>query len=162
MPGLVVPTHAVVIQGKVERVEMKVGGAATPAKMLPGTLVVVDTNDNEIMEAGAKAHGILGIIDVDAEHDIGDPYDNGDDTAGDNVPVIVPQAGAFVALTLVTGGSVVQGTTLVSAADGEVKEAEVQTLGGQGDIVGIAWETVTTNIRFIVLWCFTPEAKAAT
>ena len=162
MPGLVVPLHQVLIQGKVERVEMKVGATATPAKMLPGTLVILDTNENEIMEAGAKAHGILGIIDVDAEHDIGDPYDNGDGTVGDNVPIIVPQSGAFVALRLLANEDIIQGDTLVSAADGLVAEAAIAALGSQGDIVGIGWDTsnVATEARIIVLWCYTPEGKA--
>ena len=165
MPGLIVPTHAIVIHGKVERVEMKVGANATPAKMLPGTLVILDTTENEVMEAGAAAHGILGIIDVDAEHDIGDPYDNGLGTVGDNVPIIVPQSSAFVALRLLASEDIIQGDTLVSSTDGVVAEAAVAALGSQGDIVGMAWDTsasVAAEVRIIVLWCYTPEGKAIT
>lgn len=163
MPGLQLPDHRIVIAGEVIRVEMKVGDNATVAKMLPGTLVILDTTENEVKEAGAAAHGILGIIDVDSEHDIDDPYDNGDGTVGDNVPIIVPQSGAFVRLRLLASENIIQGDTLVSGADGVVAEAAIATLGGQGDIVGIAWDTsagIAEEVPIIVLWCYTPEGKA--
>lgn len=93
MPGISLPLHAVLAHGKAEILEMKVGANATAAKMIPGALVILDTTENEVKEAGAKAHGILGVIDVDATHDIGDAY-----AVGDNIPIIVPHNGSIVAL----------------------------------------------------------------
>ena len=158
MPGLSLPAHQVLIQGKAERVEVKVGANATAAKMIPGALVILDTTENEVQEAGAKAHGILGIIDVDPTHDIGDAY-----AVGDNISIIIPQAGCFVALTMLANEDLVQGDRLVSAANGEVAEQAVGTMGSQGDIIGLAWDTVSgaAAVRFIALWCYTPEVAAA-
>lgn len=162
MPGLVVPTNQVMAQGTAERFEMKVGANATPAKMLPGTLVILDTTLNEVKEAGAKAHGILGIIDVDHEHTIGDPYDNGDASVGDNVPIIVPHSGSIVSLMFLANENFAQGDALVSAADGKVAEVAVAALGSQGDIIGNAWctEAGAADKRVLVRWNYCPEGAA--
>jgi|GEM_PF-2790902 len=162
MPGLVVPTNQVMCLGKAFRVEMKVGANATPAKMLPGFLVILDTTLDQVKEAGAKAHGILGVIDVDAEHTIGDPYDNGDDSVGDNVPILIPYDGSILALMFLANEDLVQGDTVVSAADGKIAEAAVAALGSQGDIVGYAWctESGAADKRVLIRWHLTPEGKA--
>ena len=157
MPGLSLPAHQVMVQGKAERFEMKVGANATAAKMIPGALVILDTNENEVKEAGAKAHGIFGIIDVDPTHDIGDAY-----AVGDNITILVPRNGSIVALIFLANEDFIQGDTLVSAANGLVAEAAVAALGSQGDIVGYAWctESGAADKRVMVRWHLTPEGKA--
>lgn len=157
MPGLEVPAHQVLVQGKAEHFEVKVGANATAAKMIPGALVILDTTLNEVKEAGAAAHGILGIIDVDATHDIGDTY-----AVGDNIPIIMPHAGSIVALIFLANEDFAQGDSLVSAANGLVAEAAIAALGSQGDIVGIAWctEAGAADKRVLVQWHLCPEGKA--
>lgn len=159
---IILPTNAVLIYGEATRVEMKVGANATVAKMIPGALVILDTNENEVKEAGAKAHGILGIIDVDHEHTIGDPYDNGDGSVGDNVPILIPNEGTFVALIMLANEDLIQGDVLVSAANGLVAESAIAALGSQGDIVAIAWDTCSAaaDTRIVARWCYCPEGKA--
>lgn len=157
MPGLTVPAHQVMCQGEAERFEMKVGANATAAKMIPGALVILDTNENEVKEAGAKAHGILGVIDVDATHDIGDNY-----AVGDNIPILVPHHGSIVALIFLANEDLIMGDTLVSAANGLVAEIAVAALGSQGDIVGTAWctESGAADKRVLVRWSLCPEGAA--
>jgi len=157
MPGLEVPAHQVMCLGKAFRVEMKVGANATAAKMIPGCLVILDTTINECKEAGAAAHGILGVIDVDATHDIADAY-----AVGDNIPILIPYAGSILALTFLANENFAQGDSLVSAANGLVAEAAIAALGSQGDIVGIAWctEAGAADKRVLVQWHLCPEGKA--
>lgn len=152
------PVGQVLIHGPALRVELKVGANATPAKMIPGALVIYDAAEGSVKEAGAKAHGILGVIDVDPTHDIGDNY-----TVGDNIPIIVPGQGCFLALILLANEDVIPGDRLVSAANGLVAEQAVGAMGGQGDVVGIAWDTsaVAADARIVVLWNYSYEPAAA-
>lgn len=155
---IVLATNQVVIYGEYTRTEMKVGANATAAKMIPGALVILDTNEGEVKEAGAKAHGILGIIDVDATHKIGDNYE-----VAENIPILLPNEGTFVALIMLASEDLIQGDRLVSAANGLVAEQAVGAMGSQGDIVGLAWDTCSaaSDTRIVVRWAYTPELAAA-
>lgn len=155
---IVLASHKVLIYGEAARVEMKVGANATAAKMIPGALVILDTNEGEVKEAGAKAHGILGVIDVDPTHDIGDNY-----AVGDQIPILLPNEGSFVALIMLANEDLIQGDRLVSAANGLVAELAVAAMGSQGDIVALAWDTCSAaaDTRIVARWCYTPEPAAA-
>lgn len=154
---IILPTNQVLIYGDALKVEMKVGANATAAKMIPGALVILDTVENSVKEAGAKAHGILGVIDVDPTHDIDDNYE-----VADNIPILIPNEGTFVALIMLANEDLIQGDTLVSAANGLVAEAAIAALGSQGDIVATAWDTCSAaaDTRIVARWCYCPEGKA--
>jgi len=156
--NLQLPAHAVLIYGDVLRLDLKVGANATAAKMIPGALVIYDAVEGSVKEAGAKAHGILGVIDVDPTHDIGDTY-----AVAATVPIIVPAPGSFLALTLLANEDVIPGDRLVSAANGVVAEQAVGAMGAQGDVIGLAWDTsaVAQDARIIVLWSPSYEPAAA-
>lgn len=158
MPSINVPAHAVLIYGDVLRITLKVGANATAAKMIPGALVIYDAVEGSVKEAGAKAHGILGVIDVDPTHDIGDNY-----AVGAAIPILCPAPGAFLALILLANEDVIQGDRLVSALNGLVAEQAVGAMGSQGDVIGIAWDTsaVAQDARIIVLWSPSYEPAAA-
>ena len=53
--GIVKPSNQIVAAGDPLTVEMEVGANATPAKMLPGRVVIFDAADQTVKEAGAKA-----------------------------------------------------------------------------------------------------------
>lgn len=138
-------------------VEMTVGANATAAKMVPGAFVILDTNSNEVKEAGAKAHGVIGLIDVDATHKVTDNY-----AVGDPIPIIVGPNGIFVMVLALANENFVQGDTLVTAANGLVAEQAIAALGSQGDVVGEAWEAwnVASDELILARLCIVPEGKA--
>jgi len=156
--SLVKATNQIIVFGEFKKVEMKVGANATAAKMIPGTLVIRDTNDNQVKEAGAKAHGIFGVIDVDPTHGMSDNY-----ALGENIPILVPLNGSFLMIRIAANENVTQGDTMVSAADGLIAAHAVGAMGSQGDIVGQVWETwnVAAIEHVLVKWLYTPELKAA-
>ena len=100
-----------------------VGANATAAKMIPGTVVCFDTNDNEVKECGAQdvsgnAAAPLGILGYEASPLAFKPatrdtaYALGDHVAIHNTP------GMRFRGRLATGQTVVPGTKLKVAADG--------------------------------------------
>lgn len=157
-PALInLPTNQVLIYGPANRLEMKVGANATEAKMIPGAIVVYDAAEGSVKEAGAKARDVLGIIDVDPTHKIGDTY-----AVAENIPILVPLNGTFVALIFLANENFVPGDTLVTGASGTVAEIAVAALGSQGDVVAQAWDTESgaANVRVICKWLHCPEGAA--
>lgn len=154
---IVLPTDKVLIYGEATRVELVVGANATAAKMIPGCIVIYDAAEGAVKEAGAKANDVLGIIDVDATHDIDDTY-----AVGDQVPILIPNSGSFVALIFLANEDFTQGDTLVTGASGTVAEIAVAALGSQGDIVATAWkaEAGAANVRVVCRWNLCPEGAA--
>lgn len=155
---IILPNDKVLIYGEATRVELKVGANATAAKMIPGALVIYDAAEGSVKEATTKSTGILGIIDVDGTHDIDDAY-----AVGDQIPILLPNEGSFVALIALANEDLIQGDKLVGGAFGTVAELAVGALGTQGDIVGLAWDTFSAaaNARIVVRWCYTPGPAAA-
>jgi len=153
---LVKPANQVVVAGNPIRVEMEVGANATPAKMLPGRLVIHDTTDGHVKEAGAAADNILGFLDVDAGKLESDNY-----AVGDQVMVVMGEC--IAKLTLLAGESVSPGDPLVSAADGKVAKQAVGAMGAQGTVIGHALESsnVTVDAEILVHWHKTAEPAAA-
>ena len=153
---LVKPTNQVVIAGKPLKVECEVGANATPAKMLPGRLVIHDATDGDVKEAGAKARNIIGFLDVSAGKLESDAY-----AVGDQVMVVVGEC--FAKLALLAGESVAPGDLLVSAADGKVAKQAVGAMGSQGMVIGQAMETsnVTVDAEIAVHFWKGAEPAAA-
>jgi len=54
---LVKPANQVVVAGNPLRLEFEVGANATAAEMLPGRLVIHDTNDGDVKEREAHSVG---------------------------------------------------------------------------------------------------------
>lgn len=162
---IILPNDRILIYGEATRVEMKVGVNATLAKMVPGALVILDAAEGSVMETAGKDHGILGIIDVDPTHSLGDPYDDGPGLLtpgeGENIPILIPNEGSFVLLYSVASNNLIMGDRLVAADDGLVDELAAATMGGQGDIVGLCWDThsAAAITAIVVRWCYTPEAQ---
>jgi len=118
----------------VEILEMEVGANATAAKMLPGRLVIDDTTDGDVKEAGANADNVIGVIEVQSGMLLADNY-----AVGDPISIIPRHSGARVLLTLVSGsGAVSPGDPLVSAADGKAALQAVGAMGAQGTVIAHA------------------------
>ena len=146
---LVKATNQILVFGKALKLECKVGANATKAKMIPGTIVVRDTNDNEVMEAAGTELSIFGVIDVDPTHDMDDTYD-----VGDNIPILAPSPGAYLMLRMKANENVTQCDIIVHAADGLVIAQVVGALGTQVSPIGQVWETwnVAAIEHVLCLW----------
>jgi hypothetical protein len=145
--GLVKPANQVIVAGDPLRVEYEVGANATPAKMLPGCVVIFDNTNTSVKEANAKAHGVVGFLDVVANKKESDAYAVGDQ-------VMVVKGECMAKLTLKAAENVTRGDRLVTAADGKVAKLVVGAMGGQGDIIGTAEESsnVTVDAEILVHW----------
>ena len=153
---LVKPANQIVVAGNPLRIELEVGANATPAKMLPGRLVIHDAVDGAVKEAGAKARNIIGFLDVSAGKLESDAY-----AVGDQVMVVVGEC--IAKLTLLANESVAPGDLLVSAADGKVAKQAVGAMGSQGMVIGQALETsnVAADVELLVHFWKAAEPAAA-
>jgi hypothetical protein len=135
---------------------MEIGANATAAKMLPGRLVIFDDVDQTVKEAGAKADGDVFILDVAPDELEATAY-----AVGDQAMVIVGDC--IAKLTLLASENVSRGDPLVTAADGKVAKQAVGALGGQGKVIGYAWESsnVTVDAEILVHFCPSAEPAAA-
>ena len=154
--GVQKPANQVLAAGNPLRVEMEIGANATAAKMLPGRVVIFDDADQTVKEAAAKATGEVFILDVDPDELEATAY-----AVGDQAMVIVGECIAKV--TLLASENVARGDPLVTAADGKLAKLAVGAMGGQGKVVGFAWEAsnVTTDAEILVHWCPAAEPAAA-
>jgi len=153
---LVKPGNQILVAGNPLMVEMEIGANATAAKMLPGRLVIFDTTDGTVKEAGAKADNVVGILDVAPNKLESDAY-----AVGDECEII---AGECIAkLTLLASENVTRGDPLVAAADGKVAKQAVGAMGAQGTVIGHAWESsnVTVDAEILVHYHKTAEPAAA-
>jgi hypothetical protein len=155
--GLVKPANQIIAFGDPLAVEMEVGANATAAKMLPGRLVIFDDVNQTVKEAGAKAVGEVGVLDVVASKLKTDAY-----AVGNQAPVIIGEC--LLLLTLLANENVTRGDALVSAADGKVAKLAVGAMGAQGKVIGYTWESsnVTSDAEILVHWCPSAEPAAAT
>jgi hypothetical protein len=154
--GIVKPSNQVVAVGDPLTVEMEIGANATPAKMLPGRVVVFDDADQTVMEAGAEAKGEVGFLEVDGTHKKTDNY-----AVGDQARVVLGEC--LAVLTLLASENVTRGNPLVTAADGKLAKQAVGAMGAQGKVVAYAWESsnVTTDAEILVHWKPAAEPAAA-
>jgi hypothetical protein len=154
--GIVKPTNQIIASGKPLIVEMEVGANATPAKMLPGRVVIFDDVDSTVKEAGAKADNVVGFLEVAPDKKKSDNH-----AVGDQCKVVVGECVAL--LTLLASENVTRGDPLVTAADGKLAKQAVGAMGGQGSVVAYAWESsnVTVDVEVLVLWRPSAEPAAA-
>ena len=154
--GIVKPTNQIIASGKPLIVEMEVGANATPAKMLPGRLVIFDDTDWSVKEAGAKADNIVGFLEVNP-----DKLKSANFVVGEQVKV--PITDCIALLTLLAAENVTRGDPLVSAADGKVAKQAVGAMGGQGSVIGWAEESsnVTVDAEILVHYQKNAEPAAA-
>ena len=154
--GIVKPSNQIVAAGDPLTVEMEVGANATAAKMLPGRVVIFDDVDQTVKEAGAKADGEVGFLEVDGTHKTTDAY-----AVGGQAPVVVGEC--LAVLTLLASENVTRGDPLVTAADGKVAKQAVGAMGAQGKVVCHAWESsnVTIDAEILVHWKPSAEPAAA-
>ena len=155
--GLVKSANQVLVHGDPLKTECEIGAAATPAKMLPGIVVVLDGVDDTVKECGAKALTFVGILDVKPNELEATPY-----AVGDQAIIIVGEC--FAKLTLLASENVTRGDRLVTAADGKVAKLAVGAMGSQGTVIGEAWTSsnVTVDAEIIVHWhpCLGPAAAS--
>ena len=154
--GLVKPANQVVVSGDPLVVEYEVGANATAAKMLPGRVVIFDDTNYSVKEAGAKAHGVVGFLDVAPDKKEADAY-----AVGDQARVVKGEC--IAKLTLLASENVTRGDALVTAADGKLAKQAVGAMGSQGDVVGHAEESsnVTVDAEILVHWRPSAEPAAA-
>lgn len=153
---LVKPSNQVVAHGDPLRVEAEIGANATPAKMLPGRVVILDDTDGTVKECGAKADGFRAILDVAPDKLKTDHH-----AVGDQVMIIVGEC--FAVLTLLASENVTRGDPLVTAADGKVAKQAVGAMAAQGSVIGEAMESsnVTVDAEILVHWAPSHEPAAA-
>jgi len=153
---LVKPANQVVVAGNPLRLEFEVGANATAAEMLPGRLVIHDTNDGDVKETGAKARNIIGFLDVAPSKKESDNY-----AVGNQAMVVVSEC--IAKLTLLANESVALGDLLVAAANGKVAKQAVGAMGSQGMVVGQALETssVAQDAEILVHFWKGGEPEAA-
>lgn len=154
--GIVKPTNQIIASGKPLIVEMEVGANATPAKMLPGRLVIFDDTDWSVKEAGAKANNVVGFLEVNP-----DKLKSANFVVGEQVKV--PITDCIALLTLLAAENVTRGDPLVSAADGKVAKQAVGAMGSQGSVIGYAQESsnVTVDAEILVHYHKSAEPAAA-
>lgn len=148
------PSNQVLVAGDPLRVEMEIGANATAAKMLPGRLVIFDDADQTVKEAGAEADGDVFILDVAPDKLESDAY-----AVGGQAMVIVGEC--IAKLTLLASENVARGDPLVTAADGKVAKQAVGAMGGQGKVIGYAWEASNVTVDAEILVHFQPSAEPA-
>ena len=150
------PDNQVIAAGDPLRIEMEIGAGATAAKMLPGRVVIFDDVDQTVKEAGAKADGIVGFLDVAPDKLESDNY-----AVGEQPMVVVGEC--IAKLTLLAAENVTRGDKLVTAADGKVAKQAVGAMGAQGSVIGTAWESsnVTVDAEILVHWNPSHEPAAA-
>jgi hypothetical protein len=154
--NIVKPVNQVLAYGEPLMSEMKIGANATPAKMLPGNIVIIDTTVGEVKEAGAKAQGWVGLLEVNPTKGLTDAY-----AVGDRCKVIEGECYALGRLK--ASENVTMGDKLVTAADGQFAKQAVGAMGAQGRVVAEAMETsnVTTIAYILIHWKPSHEPAAA-
>jgi len=108
-----------VVQGKYLTEQLKIGANATAAKMLPGALVIKDTNDYDVKESGSEG-AVIGWLGYGMANANFKP-DNRDTAyaVGDYVPV--HNGSNFRVRAIVANNeAVTKGAPLTPAADGLV------------------------------------------
>ena len=145
--GIVKPSNQIVAAGDPLTVEMEVGANATAAKMLPGRVVVFDDVDQTVKEAGAKADGEVGFLEVDGTHKKTDAY-----AVGDQAPVVFGEC--LAVLTLLASENVTRGDPWLQLLMAKLAKQAVGAMGAQGKVVCYAWESsnVTTDAEILVHW----------
>jgi hypothetical protein len=154
--GLVKPSNQILVSGDPLTVELEVGANATPAEVIPGSVVIFDSVAQTFKEAGDEAAGEVGVVDV-----VAGKLMTASPAVGDQMPVIFGDC--ICLLRLKASENVGLGDPLVTGADGLVKKQAVGAMGAQGKVIGYAWEAsnVTTIAYIMVHFCPAAEPAAA-
>jgi hypothetical protein len=152
--GIVKPTNQVVAHGDPFKTEMEIGANATAAKMLPKTIVVFDSTDFTVKEAGAKAAGWVGVLDVAPGKKISDAYAVGDEA-------MIIEGECYLVLRLKASENVTRGDKLVTGADGLTAKQAVGAMGAQGRVVGEVLESSNVTVEAAVLVHWNPSHEPA-
>ena len=126
-----------VVQGNYFTEQLQIGASADAAKMLPGALVIFDTNDYNVQESGA-AGAVIGWLGYDKANANYKPETR--DTAyaaGAYVPV--HNGSNFRVRAIKSTGAIVKGDPLEAEADGLV------VAFGSAPIIARAAESVATG-----------------
>ncbi len=150
------PANQVIVAGEPLKLEMEIGANATPAKMLPGRVVIFDDADGTVKESGAEPDGFVGILDVQPDELEATAY-----AVGEQAMVIVGECVAK--MTLLASENVTRGDPLVVAADGKLAKQAVGAMGAQGRVIGESLESsnVTVDAEILVHWSPSHEPAAA-
>lgn len=133
--------------------EFEVGANATPAKMLPGSIVIFDAAAGAVKESGLEAHSYYGILEVMGDMGRADAY-----AVGDQCRVITGECYCLVRLKASENVSI--GERLICGADGLAVKATVGAIGTQGATIGYALEASNSvAIAFIAIH-FIPSVEA--
>jgi len=150
------PANQVVVAGDPLRVEYEIGANATEAQMVPGRVVIHDDADGTVKEAGAKADGVVGFLDVAPDKLESNNYARGEQ-------VMVVKGRCLAKLTLLAAENVTRGDKLVTAANGKLAKQAVGAMGAQGSVVATAEQSsnVTVDAEILVDWNPGHEPAAA-
>ena len=150
------PANQIVVAGEPLKQEMEIGATAAPAEMVAGRVMIFDNAEGTVKEAGAKADGIVGFLDVAPDELEATAY-----AVGEQAMVVVGEC--IAKLTLLAAENVTRGDKLVTAANGKVAKQAVGAMGAQGTVVGTAWESsnVTVDAEILVHWNPGHEPAAA-
>ena len=161
---LVKPSNRILVgpsRAQEEIIEMEVGANATAAKMIPGRFVIYDAAEGAVKEAGAATDVAIGVIEVRSGKLVTDQH-----AVGDPVSIIPRHSGAWVVVTLVSGGpAVTVGDPLVCAADGKLTKQVVGAMGAQGSVVAHALtngDPTSADVTIIAALSSDAEPAAAT
>jgi hypothetical protein len=152
--GYTKATNQVLVHGNPLKSEMEIGANATAAKMLPRTVVIFDDVDFTVKEAGAKAEGWLGVLDVVPDKKIDDAYAVGDEC-------MIIEGECDLVLRLAASENVTRGDKLVTAGDGLVAKQAVGAMGAQGRVVGEVLESSNVTVEAAVLVHWNPSHEPA-
>lgn len=151
------PTNRVLIseESTAHLKEFEVGANATPAEMLPGSIVIFDTVAGAVKECGAEAASYYGILEVMGDMGRADAY-----AVGDQCRVITGECYCLVRLKANENVSI--GERLICGADGLAVAATVGAIGEQGATIGYSLEASNVaQIAFIAIH-FLPSVEAQT
>jgi hypothetical protein len=113
---LVIPTNSVLAEGTPHIIEVEIGANATAAKMLAGRVVIHDTNDGDVKEAGADATTFMGILMEQPDELEATAY-----AVGDQAKVIIGGPCVVKLCFASAAAGATPGDKIGVAADGKVK-----------------------------------------
>jgi len=154
------PANSVLAGGDPDIQEYEIGANATAAKMLAGRIVIHDTTDGDVKEAGSKALNPIGVLMEKPDQLEATAYAVGDDAR----VIIGGKCTVKLTITSTGSGSVAPGDWLVCAADGKVSKVAVGAMGAQGARIGQAresWTQSLTDGEILVKLQITPDMAAA-
>ena len=154
----IVPTNRTLIseESTAHIREFEVGANATPAEMIPGSIVIYDTTAGAVKESGLEAHTYIGILEVNSDVGPADHY-----AVGDQCRVITGECYCIVRLKANENVSV--GEQLICGADGLAVAATTGLIGEQGATIGyaLAASNVASIVRLPIHFLPSVEAQTA-